>query len=124
MHLEHVNLTVSDLDRSLAFYRDLLGFRVRWEGRTSEDKPAAHVGSDSFYLALFEGDGGPVVMDYGRVGFNHFGVVVDDLEAVRGRLAELGAKIHFEPEYEPGRRFYFCDPDGYEVELVEYPAAT
>ena len=124
MHLEHVNLTVSDLPRSLDFYSRLLGFEVRWRGQTSEGRPAAHIGTDREYLALFEGEPATLGMDYETVGFNHFGVVVDDLDATRARLAELGAEIHFEPEYEPGRRCYFFDPDGYEVELVEYPAQS
>ncbi|MDX1383432.1 MAG: VOC family protein [Thermoanaerobaculia bacterium] len=123
MHLEHVNLTVADLDRSVDFYTRLLGFRVRWSGTTTEGKPAAHVGDDSSYLALFEGEAKPVVWDYESVGFNHFGVVVDSLDEAKRRLDELGAPIHFEPDYEPGRRAYFTDPDGYEVELVEYPDA-
>ena len=35
MHLEHVNLTVGDLDRSIRFYTQLLGWRLRWKGTTS-----------------------------------------------------------------------------------------
>jgi catechol 2,3-dioxygenase-like lactoylglutathione lyase family enzyme len=124
MHIEHVNLTVSDLDRSLAFYRDLLGFDLRWQGSTSDGEPAAHIGTDACYLALFQGAGQATSMDYGRVGFNHFGVVVDDLDSARRRLEALGGEVHFEPDYEPGRRFYFFDPDGHEVELVEYPGAS
>ena len=121
MHLEHVNLTVSDLDRSLDFYGQLLGFKLRWQGKTSDGKPVAHIGTDDSYLALFEGEPAPVRIDYDSVGFNHFGVVVDDLGSMRSRLDQLGAEIHFEGDYEPGRRIYFLDPDGYEVELVEYP---
>ena len=124
MHLEHINLTVADLARPLDFYRRLLGFRVRWEGETTDGKPAAHIGTDDSYLALFEGTPAKIGMDYDTVGFNHFGVVVDSLDEAKTRLRELGAHIHFEPEYEPGRRAYFTDPDGYEVELVEYPQAS
>ena len=54
MFLEHVNLTVSDMERSAGFYCDLLGLRVRWKGTTSDGTPAAHVGDDRFYLALFQ----------------------------------------------------------------------
>ena len=32
MHLEHVNLTVADAERSAAFYSDLLGLHIRWKG--------------------------------------------------------------------------------------------
>jgi catechol 2,3-dioxygenase-like lactoylglutathione lyase family enzyme len=51
---------------------------------------------------------------------NHFGWVVDDLDAARQRLAVLNVRPHYEANYEPGRRLYFYDPDGLEVELVEY----
>lgn len=121
MFLEHVNLTVSDLDRSIAFYCDLLDLRVRWKGTIDAGRLGAHVGDDRHYLALFQATAdGEVELDYLRPGLNHFGFVVDDLDETRRRVAELRATIHFEPEYEPGRRIYILDPDGHEVELVEY----
>ena len=121
MRLEHVNLTVNDLDRSIAFYCDLLDLHVRWKGPIDAERLGAHVGDDRCYLALFQAAGpGAVQPDYGRPGLNHFGFVVDDLEEARRRLERLGASVHFEPKYEPGRRIYFLDPDGHEVELVEY----
>ncbi len=126
MFLEHVNLTVTDLDASVAFYRELLGFEVRWRGQALGEKGpvrACHVGNDRVYLALFEaeepGRGSP---EYGRAGLNHFGFVVDDLEETRRRIGAAGAQPHFEPEYEPGRRIYVFDPDGIEIELVHYAA--
>ena len=45
MQLEHVNLTVANLGRSVEFYQRLLGFGVRWEGETIDGMPAAHVGT-------------------------------------------------------------------------------
>lgn len=121
MLLEHVNLTVSDLDRSIAFYCDLLDLTVTWKGLIDDTRLGAHVGDDSGYLALFQAtQTGEVEHDYLRPGVNHFGFVVDDLDDARRRLTELGATVHLEGDYEPGRRIYFMDPDGYEVELVEY----
>jgi catechol 2,3-dioxygenase-like lactoylglutathione lyase family enzyme len=125
MHLEHVNLTVSDLDRSVAFYSRLLDLRVRWQGATSDGARAAHVGDDRTYLALFEATkDGAVAIDYGVVGLNHFGWVIEDLDTARQHLLDQGLTPHFEPHYEPGRRLYVYDPDGIELELVEYPRAT
>ena len=121
MFIEHVNLTVSDLDRSIAFYCDLLELQVRWKGPIDAGRLGAHVGDERCYLALFQAAAeGRVTQDYGRPGLNHFGFVVDDLDEVRGRLERLGGVVHFEPNYEPGRRAYFLDPDGHEVELVQY----
>ena len=121
MFLEHINFTVSDLDRSLSFYGDLLDLKVRWQGTTNDGRPAAHLGDPRSYLALFQAASpGTTSVDYEQVGLNHFGFVVDDLEAVRRRLGALGIEAHLEADYEPGRRLYFYDPDGIEVELVEY----
>ena len=127
MFLEHVNLTVTDLDRSVPFYCRLLDFEVRWEGQATGARGpvrASHVGNDRSYLALFEAEEpGRAAPDYGRAGVNHFGFVVDDLAEARRRVLALGVKPHFEPVYDPGARLYLYDPDGIEIELVEYARA-
>jgi catechol 2,3-dioxygenase-like lactoylglutathione lyase family enzyme len=121
MHIEHVNMTVSDLDTSIAFYCDLLDLHVRWKGPIDGERMGAHVGDAQSYLALFQAaTDGEVDHDYTTPGINHFGFVVDDLDEARRRLERLGAQVHFAPYYEPGRRIYFLDPTGHEVELVEY----
>lgn len=121
MYLEHVNLTVSHLDRSIAFYCDLLDVHLRWKGPIDGERLGAHVGDDRSYLALFQAaTASPVECDYSRPGVNHFGFVVADLDEARRRLDRLGATVHLEGNYEPGRRIYLLDPDGHEVELVEY----
>lgn len=127
MFLEHVNMTVADLDRSIDFYCRLLDLRVRWRRDAGEDqRAAAHVGDDRHYIALFQAPPAAALsrVSYEAVGLNHFGFVVDDLDAVRDRLVELGAQPHSEADYEPGRRLYFYDPDGIEVELVQYEPAV
>ncbi len=127
MFLEHVNLTVSDLQRSIDLYSDLLGLHVRWQGTHSDGNPAAHVGDDRCYLALFQSSpehADRPAVDYSAVGLNQFGFVDDDLDAARARLADHGLSAHQEADYEPGRRLYFYDPDGIEVELVQYEPAV
>jgi catechol 2,3-dioxygenase-like lactoylglutathione lyase family enzyme len=126
MYLEHANLTVNDLDASIAFYCEIFDWKIRWEGHGTSNEGlvrAAHVGNDRFYLALFEAEQpGPVVGDYAVPGVNHVGFVVDDLEATRSRIRALGVKAHLEFDYEPGHRFYVFDPSGIEIELIEYDA--
>lgn len=120
MHLEHVNMTVADLDRTIDFYTRLLDLKVRWKGTSRDGTAAAHVGDGRSYLALFEGGGALPGQDYAQVGVNHIGFVVEDLDDAKARLSALEATVHSEQDYEPGRRLYFRDPDGIEVELVEY----
>lgn len=125
MFLEHVNLSVADLDRSIDFYRRALALRLRWRGTTRTGQEAAHVGDDRSYVALFQAGpeaSSPVSSDYLDVGINHFGLVVHDLDRARERLEAVGVTPHHSTEEPPGRRLYFFDPDGIEVELVDYPA--
>ena len=126
MRLEHANITVSNIDESLAFYSALFDFKVRWQGQVpGERQPtirAIHIGDDDMYLALFEAEKpGRAPVDYEGNGINHIGFVVEDIEPLRTRLTQLGTEIHFEPSYDPGNRIYFYDPDGIEIELVAYP---
>ena len=128
MRIEHVNLTVADLETSIDFYRRLFGWEVRWRGEiinTTRAAPAAHVGvPDGPFLALFEAEKGerrvPLRESYAAPGVNHFAVEVDSLEPILERLPEVGTRVHLEHDYEPGRRAYFYDPDGIEVEIVTY----
>ncbi len=124
MFIEHVNLTVTNLQRSIDFYEKLFGWSTRWRGQTTGGRPAAHVGDERCYIALFEtASAGRATIDYDAVGFNHFGVVVESLDEMKRRLVALGVEHGDEQDYEPGRRVYFTDPDGTEVELVQYEPA-
>lgn len=125
MFLEHVNLTVRDLERSIEFYCTLLGWAIRWRGKNSAGRPAAHVGSDTHYLALFQASEDSITdpfpeMDTARPGVNHLGFAVDDMDKAIDRLRVLEVEPRSDDTYDPGRHVYFLDPDGFEVELVEY----
>ena len=95
MFLEHVNLTVSDLDRSVAFYCGLLGLRVRWQREAAELPAAAHVGDDRHYIAMFQAPPGSTrpSTDYDAVGLNHFGFHVEDLKKTLAVLERQGVEI-------------------------------
>lgn len=122
MFLEHINLTVNDLNRSIDFYQDLLGMEIRWQGKTADGKLAVHIGDEKCYLALFQAPNASQLgeRNYDVVGFNHFGIIVENLNELRQKLIDQGITPHLEADYEPGKRLYFLDPDGFEVELVEY----
>src|SRR3954469_5341853 len=120
--LEHVNVTVGDADRSAALIERLFGWHVRWAGAAMGGGRTVHVGTDDQYLALYSEKGAagtPLGWTKG-VPLNHVAVAVDDLDAAERRVAEAGLTPFGHGDYEPGRRFYFFDPDGIEFEVVSY----
>ena len=124
--LEHVNITVGDADRSAALIERLFDWTVRWKGPAMNGGRTVHIGTESQYLALYSrpgGDGGPLAWPKGAP-LNHVAVEVDDLDEMERRVAEAGLEPMNHGDYEPGRRFYFFDPDGIEFEVVSYAAAA
>jgi catechol 2,3-dioxygenase-like lactoylglutathione lyase family enzyme len=104
--INHVALEVGDVEEALAFYGRLFEFELR--GRV----PAmAFIDMGDQFLALSEGR--TQLRDDGR----HFGLVVDDLSAVRDALGREGIEAI---ETGGGSGFDFYDPWGNRLEVVEY----
>jgi lactoylglutathione lyase len=101
--INHVALEVGDLDEALDFYGKLFEFELR--GRIPG---MAFVDMGDQFLALSEGRSQPPDSD------RHFGLVVDDKEATRRALEEVGAELL------PGRGLDFRDPWGNHVQVVQY----
>jgi catechol 2,3-dioxygenase-like lactoylglutathione lyase family enzyme len=120
--IEHVNVTVSDPARAADLMKSVFGWHERWRGPARDGGETIHVGSADHYLALYTGRGvtyGPDHFAKGRP-LNHVGVEVDDLDATEARVVAAGLTPFSHGDYEPGRRFYFLDPDGIEYEVVSY----
>ncbi|MCV6593190.1 MAG: VOC family protein [Silicimonas sp.] len=121
--LEHLNITVSDPQATAAWLARVFDWRVRWEGPGMQTGYTVHIGSDDAYVALFAFDGDPAEPGDSyrtRGGLNHWAVVVEDLDATEARVKTEGFDTHSHASYEPGRRFYFHDGDGIEIEVVQY----
>ena len=101
--INHVALEVGDIDEALAFYGRFLDFELRGKRATMAFLDLG----DQFLALCSPRTQGP---DDGR----HFGLVVDDKEAVRAALAEAGIEV--------GARggLRFADPWGNVVEVVDY----
>ena len=117
--IEHVNLTVSDIERSAAFFEDLLGWRQRWRGAAMNGGETIHVGEENTYLALYTARKLHPGQKKGRP-MNHVGLLVDDLDEAERIVVTHGFEPWGHDDYEPGRRFYFFDWDGIEFEVVSY----
>jgi lactoylglutathione lyase len=101
--INHVALEVGDLDEALAFYGAIVELRLRGRARRM-----AFIDMGDQFIALSEGRSQPP--DHAR----HFGLVVDDKDAVRAALQQAGVAI------EPGRGLDFRDPWGNLVQVVDY----
>ena len=127
MRYLHTMIRVGDLDRSIAFYKEVLGFA---EARRSEYP------DDKFTLAYLcapgDVDNGPMLeltynwgvdhYDLGS-GYGHIAFQVDSLQDIQRRLAKANRGFSWGPGKTPdgGTTMAFIDdPDGYKVELLEY----
>jgi predicted enzyme related to lactoylglutathione lyase len=99
----HVAIEVGDLEQALDFYGKLFTFELR--GR---EPGMAFIDLGDQFLALQE------TPDPSPTGGRHFGLVVEDKEAARQRIADAGIEI------EPGPFLDFRDPWGNLVEIVGY----
>lgn len=136
--LDHIALTVRDMDRALGFYRDLLGCEALGQlllegGR----RKLVYLRSGRAYLELFadrpaedapqraaSAAGGTAAVGTAAaprpLGFQHVAFHAGDVDAVAARLAAAGVPITLGPLDAAGNvRLAFCtDPDGNSVEIV------
>lgn len=136
----HIALRVTELERSLRFYRDGLGFRevsrVSVEGGPTAlllDAPRAQLhaiflereGTTLELQTLSLPDGRALVMPGVGLGWSHIGLRVEDVDEVAASLCRLGGRIVESSRYrdpELGSHVLFvCDPDGARVELIALP---
>jgi catechol-2,3-dioxygenase len=132
--LGHLVLYVHDIERSAAFYRDVLGWK---QLRTSEDSPLGRVpvalfssGRTHHELLLIEVGEDAQPLPRGRhVGLYHFGLKVgesdDELREAIGRCREAGVHVVGMSDHTVTHSLYITDPDGNEIELyIDVPGVS
>jgi catechol 2,3-dioxygenase-like lactoylglutathione lyase family enzyme len=136
----HFGICVTDLDRSLRFYCDGLGFEAaeRWDMKDTPDNGldrALEVESPVDLVSQFIRNGamaiellyygspatfGKASASRGQVGITHLSFYVDDVDAAVARLVESGGTLLPNTRAQPGIDLVFVtDPDGVRVELMK-----
>ncbi len=123
----HIHLTVADLDRSLAFYRDLLGFEVTM--RRGDSAVFLSAGGYHHHLGLNTWAGkGATPPPPGHTGLYHFAILYpnrQELAKALKRLQEAHYPLQGTADHGVSEAIYLADPDGNGVELyVDRPSET
>jgi catechol 2,3-dioxygenase-like lactoylglutathione lyase family enzyme len=126
---QHVTISVGDVDRSLAFYRDLLGFpvlgRLYYTNAIGLVIDFLDIGNNGI-LEIFSFSKAPTkpsefLYDDRQLGMRHMAFRVKDVDAVAARLKQAGVEFTLEPLDAVGgvRIAFFKDPDGTLVEITQ-----
>ncbi|GAA2148184.1 VOC family protein [Glycomyces algeriensis] len=118
----HVGINVTDLPRSVAFYREIFGLGLIGEKTEGEDR-FAFLGDDDIVLALWEQSEG--AFDTRRPGLHHLSFEAPDIETVRRAEAALkaaGVELYYDGVVPHGEGaasggVFFTDPDGTRLEI-------
>ncbi|MEV0527806.1 VOC family protein [Streptomyces sp. NPDC050439] len=119
----HIGLNVTDIERSLAFYRDVIGYGVLGEGK-EEGRRFAFLGQDgTLALTLWQQADAPYAA--GNAGLHHLAIEVETVEQVRAyesALRAYGVEFAYEGVVPHGEGatsggIFFHDPDGTRLEI-------
>jgi len=117
-HLDHINLFVSDLDKSVEFYQRYFGFKTFQQGVAFESKNKYKIIGlrGKLYLCLYESH-----EKFEIAGINHIGLNLDNFDEAFTYLKQEKVDFLYDGvnQYENSRSFYIQDPDGYEIELSD-----
>jgi catechol 2,3-dioxygenase-like lactoylglutathione lyase family enzyme len=119
--IDHVALSVRDVERAAQWYIDVLGFKRLHEGIW--DGAPVFIGKGTTALALFpvRSDGRSTSSDSGGARILHLALRASrkNFLAAQVELKERGIKFEFQ-DHEISHSIYFRDPDGHKLEITTY----
>jgi len=122
MKWDHCGIRAANLERSLHFYTDVLGFRLL-EIVKVLDQSFYFVGNDTVRIEIEQGNPAELTIPKGQMaGLYHLAFSVDDLEGLCRRLSEKEVTFLLPPsQFREDRKIAFIlDPDGVFIQLIQY----
>jgi catechol 2,3-dioxygenase-like lactoylglutathione lyase family enzyme len=126
-HLDHLNMSVRDLEASVTWYGRVFGFRKVEEGITDDGVTWAIVRAGEAMLCLYEHPrrellDGAALLARGLHGLNHFSLRVSDPEAWKVAAEREGVEVRYGGaiEWPNSTSWYVLDPTGYEIEVAAW----
>lgn len=121
--IAHIAFNVKNIERSLEFYSEKLGFPKIFEMHLQDGRTIDYLKiSDTQFIELFYGEGVDTQIPTEKVSYEHFCFEVADVRALREELVSKGIKIDAEPSVglDNNTQLWISDPDGNRLEFMEY----
>jgi lactoylglutathione lyase len=114
-NIDHINMNVKDLKKTIGFYQALFGFKVFEEGQY-DGEPYVIIGRESqAFLCLYE----KVELEIKGNTIFHIGYHIENFDETGEVLSKLNIPIEMSFDYGPSKSHYIKDPSGYTLEITE-----
>ena len=126
--IDHVEIVTDQLDRTVQFYTEVLGFRVKARDRIESSGLGVPInlvyldlGGTVVELISYEGASVDPAPEKEHLGYRMIALEVDDMDKTTDYLGSKGVEIVWGPRVrESYSRAEICDPNGYRIELREW----
>ncbi len=116
--IDHLNRFVSDIDAHISFYKNVLGYDLIGRGTKSNGSRYAILKGSGHELFISE----KTPFTGGEINFRHIGYSVDDAGAFLEKMKKAGYAPEGQSIIEKpcSRQFYLKDPDGFEIDIIQW----
>jgi glyoxylase I family protein len=125
--IDHIEIVTDDPERTLKFYTEVLGFRVKLRdhierpGGSAIDLVYLDLGGTVVELISYEGTRVDPAPQAEHLGYRMMALEIDDMEKTIAELRENGVEVVWGPVMRPTyARAEICDPNGYHIELRQW----
>ncbi|MCR4317612.1 MAG: VOC family protein [Planctomycetes bacterium] len=126
-NIDHLNLSVANLEESVSWYNRVFGFEVVEDGLTEDGAKWCIIRGGDAMLCMYERPGrthldGEEMAEMNRLGVSHFGLRIDDPEAFGKIVEREKIEVHYggAVRWKHSNSWYINDPSGYTIEVAHW----